>query len=150
MTSRFAALLSSALVVGATMASLAPTGAMAGQFKTLNTQGLAPGGQVGVFSSPKNTSSAMEMEVYEWPSPASGTYNCGIALNSTGQVLRVNMIGLTGVSIGSCTTVAGGTCSTSSVSLGGGFKFMCTVASGAGFPISSDGSWYQIAVRRAS
>ena len=47
--------------------------ALAGQFKTLNTAGLAVGAQVSAHSSPKNTGAAMEMEVYEWPTAAAAT-----------------------------------------------------------------------------
>jgi hypothetical protein len=143
MTARFAA-----LMVGAA-AALGAAGAQAGEFKTLNTQSLPVGGVIHAYSSPKNTSSAMEMEVYEWQTPAGGTYNCGIDLSNGVPPLHVNLIGLTGAPLASCTTVSG-TCTTPTISLGGGFKFMCTVSSGAGSAAIGDLAWYRIAVKRVS
>src|SRR3954469_20116068 len=142
MMARFAA-----LVIGATAASLVAAGAQAGEFKTLNTQSLPVGGVIHAYSSPKNTSSAMEMEVYEWQKSVTGPSTCGIDLSSGIPPLHVNLIGLTGTPLASCT---GTTCTTPTIGLGGGFKFMCTVSSGAGSSTPSDGAWYRIAVKRVS
>src|SRR4051794_14138664 len=143
MMARFAA-----LVIGATAASLVAAGAQAGEFKTLNTQSLPVGGVIHAYSSPKNTSTAMEMEVYEWQTPsAGGTYTCGIDLSSGVPPLHVNLIGLTGIPLASCT---GTTCTTPTIGLGGGFKFMCTVSSGAGAASPGDLAWYRITVKRVS
>jgi hypothetical protein len=151
MTSRFNKLLSSVLTLGASAALLVPMHASAGQFKTLNTQTLGAGGQVSAYSSPKNTNIAMELETYEFQTtPSQVNWRCRITANQTSRALTVRMLGLTGQQIATCTTAAGGTCDTLAVTLGANFKFQCVVATGAGSPIPSDLSWYQIAVQRVN
>ncbi len=151
MISRFTTLLSSALALGASAALLVPMHASAGQFKTLNTQTLGAGGQVTAYSSPKNTNSAMELETYEFQTtPSQVNWRCRIIANQTSRALNVRMLGLTGIELAACTTAVGGTCDTAAITLGANFKFVCVVATGAGSPIPSDLSWYQIAVQRVN
>lgn len=151
MKSHHARRLALALAATAGGVLLGTSAASAGQLKTLNTQVLGVNGQVTAYSSPKNTNSAMEMEVYEWQTAAvQVNWRCRILSNQTTRALSLRMIGLTGVELASCTTAPGGTCDTPSVTLGATFKFMCTVATGAGSPIPSDTSWYRIAVQRTS
>jgi hypothetical protein len=148
---RFTTLLTSALALGACAMLLAPATALAGQYKTLNTQTLGAGGQVTAYSSPKNTNTAMEMETYEFQTTAAtASWRCRIITNQTTRALNVRLIGLTGAQLANCTTSAGGTCDTAAIALGGNFKFQCLVATGAGSPIPSDASWYRIAVQRVN
>jgi hypothetical protein len=129
--------------------SLICGGAMAGQFKTLNTAGLSVNQQISACSSPKNTpSGAIEMEVYEWETSAGGgTYQCRIIRNTTSQPLNISLVGLNATIIGSCNAPDGGGCSTPPVSLVGGAKFQCLVATQCcGNPVSSEAN-YTMAVQ---
>jgi hypothetical protein len=122
--------------------------ALAGQFKTLNTAGLAVGAQVDAHSSPKNTGAAMEMEVYEWQTTAAGgNYRCRILSNTTGRTLNLREIGVNGTIVGSCAAVNGGTCNTPTLGHGGNLKFMCIVSTANGQPVSST-AHYVMAVQR--
>jgi hypothetical protein len=122
--------------------------AVAGQFKTLNTAGLAVGAQISAHSSPKNTGAAMEMEVYEWPTAAGGgSYRCRILSNTSGVTLNLREIGVNGTVVGSCAAANGGTCDTPTLGHVGNLKFMCIVSSANGQPVSST-AHYIIAVQR--
>jgi len=121
-------------------------GAIAGQYK--NFPDSIPDAACSVaHSSPRNVSSAMEMEVYEWVSPAGDSYQCCINQNNTGQDLFVRLIGLTGTVLESFQTPVNGTGCTPFVGLGAGFAFQCTVASGAGSPVVVP-SHYKIGICR--
>jgi hypothetical protein len=123
---------------------------MAGQFKTLNTAGLAEGQQQTAVSSPKNSGLAMEMEVYEWTSrSAGGYYQCRILSNFTGEPLTITFMGVNGTIIDSCTAPAGGTCDVPAYNLFGNLKFQCLVATGYGSPVISTNT-YKMAVRRVA
>lgn len=125
--------------------------ATAGQFKTLDdVASLAQGGNVQAYSSPKNTSLAMEMETYEWKTGPTDRYRCSIFSNVTGQDLQLKLVGLTGSAISSCVTAVNGTCSTTCANIVGGAKFSCTVTSGYGSPIAGNTSFYGIRVERCS
>jgi hypothetical protein len=128
MKSRFHGLFSS-LIGMAAAGLLASNAAQAGQFKTLNTQSLAVGASVIAHSSPKNSGSAIEMEIFEWPSASTGgKYRCNILSNSTGTTLTIRLIGVTATPLGSCSALPGGSCSTPIIGLLGDFKFLCIVA----------------------
>lgn len=121
--------------------------ANAGQFKRLVGTIADFGGQIVAHASPLNTSTAMEMDVYEFTTPAADSYRCRIIGNTTGQDLTVRLIGLTGSPLASCTTPVNGPCDTPYTALGGGFLFQCTVSSGAGSPVAA-GAHYVITVQR--
>jgi len=110
-------------------------GAMAGQFKNLHGS-IPDGGCNSAHSSPKNVSSAMAMEVFEFVTPVQDSYRCCILQNSTNQDLFVRLIGLTGSPVQSFQTAVNGTGCTPFNVLGAGFAFQCIVASGAGSPVS--------------
>jgi hypothetical protein len=111
-------------------------GATAGQFKNLHGS-IPDNGCNSAHSSPKNVSSAMAMEVYEFVTPVADSYRCCILSNTTGQDLFVRLIGLTGSPLQSFQTAVNGTGCTPLNALGAGFAFQCTVASGAGSPVSA-------------
>ena len=128
MKSRFHGLFSSLMGMAAA-GLLASNAAQAGQFKTLDTQSLAVGASIVAHSSPKNSGPAIEMEIFEWPSASTGgTYRCNILSNSTGTTLTIRLIGVNATSLGSCSALPGGSCSTTAVSLLPDFKFLCIVA----------------------
>ena len=138
-----------ALVVAtsAFLAGFAYSGStVAGDFHRLVEPVANGGGLECTWSTPQNTGSAMEMAAYEFTTPAADSYRCRITSNSTGQDLTLRLIGLTGSPIVSVTTPVNGTGLTSYVSLGGGYTFQCTVASGAGSPVS--GGNYRVCVQR--
>ena len=147
MKSRFHGLFFSVMGVAAS-GLLAATAAQAGQFKTLNTGDLAAGGSVQAYSSPQNTDSAMEMEVFEWLTPAAGgAYSCNILYNGTGRVLNMSLIGVNGTVVNSCAAAAGGTCSTPIIALAGNTKFQCLTATSFGAPVAA-GVYYSMSVQR--
>jgi len=111
-------------------------GAMAGQFKNLHGS-IANGACNSAHSSPKNVSSAMAMEVFEFVTPVQDNYRCCIQSNSTGQDLFVRLIGLTGSPLASFQTAVNGTGCTPFTLLGAGFAFHCTVATGAFSPVGA-------------
>jgi hypothetical protein len=88
----------------------------------------------------------MEMDVYEFQTPAADSYRCCINGNTTGQDLFVRLIGLTGSPLASFTTPVNGTGCTAYTSLGGGYVFQCTVASGAASPVN--GGNYLVCAQR--
>jgi hypothetical protein len=133
----------------AASALLAATAAHAGQFKTLNTGGLAAGGSVQAYSSPQNTNQSMEMEVFEWPSTAGGSYSCNILYNGTGRVLNMSLIGVNGTVINSCSAGVSGSCSTPIAALAGGTKFQCLTSTAFGAPVAA-GVYYSMSVQRHS
>jgi hypothetical protein len=134
----------------AASALLAATAAHAGQFKTLNTGGLAAGGSVQAYSSPQNTNQSMEMEVFEWPSTAAGgSYSCNILYNGTGRVLNMSLIGVNGTVINSCSAGVSGSCSTPIAALAGGTKFQCLTSTAFGAPVAA-GVYYSMSVQRHS
>jgi hypothetical protein len=142
--------LSSSVMAIAASGLLAATGAQAGQFKTLNTENLAVGGSVQAYSSPQNTNQAMEMEVFEWPTPSiGGSYSCNILYNGTGNVLHMSLIGVNGTVINTCSAAAGGSCDTPIIGLAGDTKFMCLTATQFGAPVAP-GVYYSISVQRHS
>ena len=101
----------------------------AGQFKTLNTEGLGLGGSVLVTSSPKNTGQSMEMEVFEFrTAPVANVYSCRILANATGRTLNIRLIGVNGLPLSSCSAPPGSTCSTAPQSLLANQKFHIQVA----------------------
>jgi hypothetical protein len=110
------------------------TGAMAGEYKNLHGS-IPNAGCISAHSSPRNVSSAMAMEVYEFVTPVADTYRCCIQSNTTGQDLFVRLIGLTGSQLAFFQTAVNSTGCTPFVGLGAGFAFQCTVASGAGSPV---------------
>jgi hypothetical protein len=121
-----------ALATGITL----PGEALAGQYKDLH--GAIPNaGCISAHSSPRNVSSAMAMEVYEFITPAADAYRCCITSNTTGQDLFVRLIGLTGAQLGVFQTAVNGVGCTAFINLGAGFAFQCTVASGAGSPVNA-------------
>ena len=123
------------LAIALSTVLLGAGGAMAGSYKDLH--GTIPNaGCISAHSSPRNVSTAMAMEIYEFVSPAADNYRCCISSNTTGQDLFVRLIGLTGVQLGSFQTAVNQGGCTPFVGLGGGFAFQCTVASGAGSPVS--------------
>jgi hypothetical protein len=149
MRSEFHGLFSSVMGIAAA-GLLAATAAQAGQFKTLNTASLAVGASVQAYSSPQNTNDSMEMEVFEWPTPAAGgTYSCDILLNETGRVLNISLIGVNGTVINSCSAAAGGSCSTPIVGLAANTKFQCLTATSFGAPVGA-GVYYSMSVQRHS
>jgi hypothetical protein len=109
---------------------------MAGQFKNLHG-GIANGSCNSAHSSPKNVSSAMAMEVFEFVTPVADSYRCCILSNATGQDLFVRLIGLTGAELAFFNTAVNGTGCTPFIGLGAGFAFHCTVATGAGNPVGA-------------
>jgi hypothetical protein len=117
---------------------LAVSAAQAGQFKTLNTAGVAAGGSLAGYSSPQNTNQAMELETYEFvTSSAGGTYYCQVLYNGVGRTMNVSLVGVNGVVISSCSAASAGACNTStSTSLAGNTKFQCVYATGYGSPIT--------------
>ena len=147
MKSKFHGLFYSVMGVAAS-GLLAASVADAGQFKTLNTANLAAGGSVQAYSSPQDTNSAMEMEVFEWPTPAAGgAFSCNILYNGTGQVLNMSLIGVNGTVINSCGAAAGSSCSTPIVSLAGNTKFQCLTATSFGASVAP-GVYYSMSVQR--
>jgi len=139
----------------ATSGLLAATAAQAGQFKTLNTETLAVGEAVQAYSSPQNMSQAMEMEVFEWLTPALDglhAYSCNILDNGTGQVLNISLIGVNGMVISSCSAAPEGSCSTPiapDMGLIGNLKFQCLTATSFGAPVAA-GVFYSMSVERHS
>jgi hypothetical protein len=111
------------------------TGAMAGQFKNLHGV-LANPGCISAHSSPRNVSSAMGIEIYEFVTPATDFYRCCITSNATGQDLFVRLMGLTGLPLASFQTAVNGGGCTANINLLGSFAFQCTVSSGSGAPVS--------------
>jgi hypothetical protein len=111
-------------------ALLASKLAQAGQYKTLlDTESLAVGESVLAHSSPKNSGTAIEMEIFEWRSAsAGGDYRCNILSNKAGTTLTIRLIGVSATPLGSCDAPSGGSCSTPTISLLGKFKFLCIVA----------------------
>ena len=69
--------------------------AAAGDFHRLVGTIADAGGTNCTYSTPKNTSSAMEMGVFEFQTPVTDSYQCCITSNSTGQDLFVRLVGLT-------------------------------------------------------
>ncbi|MCW5200747.1 hypothetical protein VU07_02900 [Desulfobulbus sp. F4] len=126
--------------------------AMAGQYKTLNTGGLAAGASMCMYSSPKNalpTPKGMEMEVYEWQtSSAGGFYRCSLTSNQTGKTLNLRMIGLDGTIISSTSCAAGTSCATPTSSLTSYGKFACVVATNSFTAFTSDAVYYRLCVDR--
>jgi hypothetical protein len=137
----------SAIVAAALLGGLsASEGAVAGQFKFMQ-QPVPNASCVYAYVTPTNQSTAMTMGVFEFVTPAADNYRCCITANSTGQDLYVNMLGLTGVPLGSFQTpVNGGGC-TPFRCLGAGFAFQCKVASGPG-SAATPNSVYRFAVCR--
>jgi hypothetical protein len=126
-----------AVLVAAVVAVLAfSEDVAAGQFKRM-VGSLPNAGSFSAHASPRNTSTAMELDVYEFQTPAADAYRCGVTQNSTGQDLFVRLIGLTGTVLASCQTAVNGVCVTPFIGLGAGFVFQCTVSSGAGSPVTA-------------
>jgi hypothetical protein len=122
--------------------------APAGQFKRIIGGGLTDGGGfVFAHASPRNFGNAMEMDVYEFETPASDSYRCGILNNNTGRSLNVRLVGVNGTIINSCATPVNGTCATPFVGLFGGLLFQCTVSTGFGSPVT-DPAYYRFFVQR--
>jgi len=145
------ALLASALATGAAAVLLAPIGVAAGQYKTLSTETLAPGAQVQVTSSPKNSGTAIELEVYEFKAVAGGAqYRCRITANGTGQSLGLKFIRVDGTVIGSCVAPPGGGCNTaySATVIPGGNKPLCLVHTDFNRLVVGANPTYTMAVQR--
>jgi hypothetical protein len=122
--------------------------AEAGQFKRLETTTLPIGGFVDGFSSAQNHNVAMQGDVFEFVTPAGGTFTCGIVANNTGRALTVRLISLTGSTLQTCTTPVNGGCTTPAQGLGGNFLFQCTVfGPGGGLPANAN-SIYILRVSR--
>jgi hypothetical protein len=139
-----------ALTIGLAAAVLVSGGsAIAGQFKRLTrVASLAPGAQVGAFSSAQNQGAAMEMDAYEYLSaPAGASYRCRITSNGTGRALTLARLGVNGTIQASCTTAVNGTCDLPFVFHAGNLLFQCIVATGNGSPVTT-GSTYAFAVQR--
>ena len=139
---------SSSFVAAAIVAAGTTIGgsAIAGDFHRL-VGGIADaGGTNCTWTTPKNTSTAMEMDVFEFQTPAADSYRCSITSNGTGQDLTVRLIGLTGAPLATFVTAVNGVGATPYVALGGGFLFQCKVASGAGSPVN--GGNYRICAQR--
>lgn len=118
----------------------------AGNFKRM-VGVMADGGGVNcAYVTPKNTGTAMEMDVYEFQTYVADSYRCCISGNTTGQDLYVRLIGLIGNPLASFVTPVNGTGCTGYIGLGASYLFQCTVASGAGSPVN--GSWYRLCVQR--
>lgn len=120
--------------------------ATAGDFHRLVGTIANAGGTNCTWTTPKNTSTAMEMDVFEFQTPATDSYRCCITSNGTGQDLTVRLIGLTGAPLQSVTTAVNGAACTAYNALAGGFLFECKVASGAGSPVN--GGNYRICAQR--
>ncbi len=133
-----------AVLMTLAMVLFSGAGAIAGQYKDLHGD-IPAGGCISALSNPRNVSSAMAMEVYEFVTPAIDSYQCCIKANTTGQDLFVRLIGLTGAPLDSFETAPNGLGCTAFVALGSGFAFQCTVASGAGLPV---GGKYKVAACR--
>ena len=142
MKSRFHGLFSFVMGMAAAAGLLASNAAEAGQFKTLNTESLAVGASVIAHSSPKNSGTAIEMEIFEWRSAsAGGSYRCNILSNKAGTTLTIRLIGVTATPLGSCNAPPGGSCSTPIISLLGDFKFLCIVATSNNGLASANGHY---------
>jgi len=126
--------------------ALLASAAMAGDFHRLVGVIADGGGANCTYTTPKNTSSAMEMAVFEFQTPAADSYRCYVTSNTTGQDLIVRLIGLTGSPLASVTTPVNGAGATPYIGLGGVFLFQCTVSSGAGSPVN--GGYYRICAQR--
>jgi|SoiMethySBSTD1v2_1073268.scaffolds.fasta_scaffold190103_3 hypothetical protein len=137
-------------MLAALSACVCPVAALAGQYKTLNTETLNPGQELRVTSSPKNTGQAMEIEVYEWQTtPAlSGTYRCNIRANNTGRQLILRHFGVNGQLLSTCTATNGATCSTLAIALFGNLKFLCMVSTQNNSPVLGVIPSYQMSVSR--
>lgn len=134
------------MVIGFVMVLALSGNVGAGDFHRL-VGGIPDGGGTNcTWTTPKNTSTAMEMDVYEFQTPVSDSYRCCINSNATGQDLYVRLIGLTGSPLVSFTTPVNGTGCTAYTGLGGGFVFQCTVASGASSPVN--GGNYRVCAQR--
>src|SRR5262245_40123688 len=97
--------------------------------QSADTESLAPGQSVEAHSSPKNSGTAIEMEIFEWRSAsAGGNYRCNIVSNKAGTTLTIRLIGVSATPLGSCDALPGGSCSTPTIGLLGEFKFLCIVA----------------------
>lgn len=120
--------------------------AVAGDFHRLVGTINNGGGTNCTWTTPKNTSTAMEMAVFEFQTPAADNYRCYITSNGTGQDLTVRLIGLTGGPLATVVTPVNGVGATAYTSLGAGYLFQCTVASGAGSSVN--GGNYQICAQR--
>jgi hypothetical protein len=112
------------------------TAALAGQYKDMHG---IPANAACMFahSSPRNISTAMAMEVYEFvtaPGVIDG-YRCCITSNATGQDLFVRLINLVGVPAASFQTAVNGIGCTAFVNLNPSLAFQCTVASGQNSPV---------------
>lgn len=123
-----------------------PGSTIAGDFHRLVGPIANGGGTNCTWTTPKNASTAMEMDVFEFGTPAIDGYRCSITGNTTGQDLTVRLIGLTGLPLASFTTAVNGVGSTPYVVLGSPFLFQCTVSSGAGSPVN--GGNYRVCAQR--
>lgn len=122
--------------------------ATAGQFKRLDASSLAVGGQIAALASPQNQGAAMEMDVFEFQTPAAGgSFRCRILSNTTGQTLNLRFMGVNGTIISSCAAANNGSCDAGTFSLVGNLLFQCLVATGNGTPVITDAR-YTLVVER--
>jgi hypothetical protein len=138
----------SALAICAAAMPLAPTDVKAGQYKTLSTELLEAGSFVPATSSPKNSGSAMELEVYEFKTAAGASYRCEILTNVTGVSLNIRLIHVTGVEVASCIAPAAGACNTAYVAFGPHLKPLCLVATAPNSAVVGANPIYTMAVKR--
>jgi hypothetical protein len=144
------------LCVSASLAVLlAPGGAFAGQYKTLDASQLEPGQELIVRSSPQNSGGAMEIDVYEWQGSADdpdALYLCRVFANKTGQTLNLSMIDIDALDIiSSCSAPLSadeGCLTLFQVHPETDIKLLCIVGTGIGFPVC-EGAHYKFSILRS-
>lgn len=122
------------------------TNALAGDFHRLVGSIANGGGLICTSTTPRNANTAMEIDVFEFQTPAADNYRCRITTNNTGQDLIIRLIGLTGSTLATSTTPINGAGQTAYTLLGANYLYQCTVASGAGSAVN--GGDYRICVQR--
>jgi hypothetical protein len=131
-----------ALVFAAAFGLLATSpAAQAGQFKNVNIDSISNPGCVTVHSSPQNQGPAltavMEIETFEFTTPAADGYKCCIISNATNQKLIVRLMNLSATPVSNAITpVVNGTACTGFVGLNSAFAYQCTVSGLVNSPVA--------------